>query len=284
MDTVNCHLEMPQVDGLPDNVMTVGRHLILNCQGEWDKTFDFTRANVKLAENQKYLIKVLKAEARSISSFDVEFTLYSAGQIKLPSFILTDGTHEITLGAQQFQVGTMIEKTEDGKPPQPFGPILPLKLVWPPIYLFLSLILILSAITFFVLKLRRRARYKRLIEGLKQYDSTLEPDLQFYKSMRGLEKMQYPLADLENAFRVYALRVFQVPFFDLNPAQSVRFMKKRRPEFKKQRTQVQKFLDEFEELAKRTETVSSLERAELAKKLYRFVDTQEDLRNKAGAR
>lgn len=282
MADITCKSEIPNAEGLPPTALTVGRHIILNCEGQWNKSFDFTKATFKTNPNEKSIVKVLKAEAKSINSFNIDMTLYSAGQYKFPSLDLTDGTNEIVLGPQQFQVTSVLEKTEDGKPPPPFGPILPLKLVWPPIYFILFLILVGTAITLAVLKVRRRIRLKRLIEGLKQHDSPQSPDLQFYKTMRALEKKEYPLDELELTFRTFSLRIYQVPLFELNNGQALRFMKKRRPQFKKQRATVQKFLEEFEELVKRKETVTKAERNELAKKLYRFIDQQEVLRNQAG--
>ena len=273
MSQVICKSEIPKVEGLDDNQMTVGRHQILTCDGDWEKTFDFTKAEFKLEETQKYIFKVLKAEARSINSFEVDLTVYHAGTYQIPNLILTDGTNEIDLGSQKFQVKTVIEKTEDGKPPEPFGPMAPLSLHWPAIYLISSLLIVALLATFSVYRIRRRVRFKKLIDGLKQHDSSLDPEMQFYKSMRALEKMGYPISEIEQAFRLYALRVFQLPLFDLNNRQAIRFMKKHRPQYKKQRPQLQKFLDEFEELRKNS-NLDAADKNQFVKKLYRFIDAQ----------
>ncbi len=271
MAAVRCKTEIPAVEGLEANQMSVGRHMILNCEGEFTKAFDFSKAFIKMDENSKNTVRVFKAEARTPDSFDVNLTLYAAGQYQFPDLLLSDGTNEISLGRQQFQVKTVLEKTEDGKPPPPFGPVLPLTLAWPPIYAILFFAVLASGLVFLILSLRRRSRLKRLIDRLKTHDSSIDADVQFYRTMRLLEKSGYPVSEMEEAFRLYALRIFQLPLFDLNNRQSLNFLKKRRPQFKKHRASLQKFLGDFEVLSKKNDLTAD-DKLQLAKRLYRFVD------------
>ena len=44
MEAVNCKLNIPKVEGLADQLLTVGRRLTLACDGAWDKQFNFTEA------------------------------------------------------------------------------------------------------------------------------------------------------------------------------------------------------------------------------------------------
>lgn len=250
MADLKCATDLPKVDGLEDGQMTVGRHQILKCDGDWNKAFDFSKADIKLEEKSKVAVKIFKVEARDTSSFEIDFTLYQSGKFQFPNFILTDGTNEIDLGAQNFDVISVIKPPTDGKPPEPFGPIAPLNLAWPAIYFISLFVVVLTVVAVTFSTVRRRQRYKRLIDGLKQYDSALDPDLQFYRSMRLLEKENYPIAEIEKAFRLYVLRIFQLPVFDLNNGQAIRFMKKRRPQYQKQRAQLKKLFEEFEELGK----------------------------------
>lgn len=278
MDTVSCQLEISEVKGMDVNKITVGQHLYLKCDGIWDRSFEFNKTQIKTSEEQKYSIKALQAGANKKGGFDLDFTLYSAGDFQFQEFMITDGVREINLGPQKFQVASVITPPEDGKPPEPFGPILPLKLTWPTYY-FVSFLIFVGLILFaLILKLRRRARYKKLIDGLKIYNSTIDPDLQIYKSIRVAEKSNYPIADLEKYFRLYVLRVFQVPMFDLNNKQTIRFFKKRKSIYKKERLVVQKFLDEFEELSKKSESLSAAEKLEFVNKIYRFVDQTSQIR------
>lgn len=277
MDKVSCQLEIPEVKGLDVKGITVGQHLILTCEGMWDQSFEFNKAQIVMSEQGKYTARVLKAGANKKGGFDLDFTLYSAAEYDFPELVISDGVREISLGPQKFQVASVIVPPAEGKKPEPFGPVLPLSLVWPTSYFitfFIGLALLLFAL---ILQLRKRARYRKLMDGLKHYDSTMDPDLQIYKSIRVAEKQGYPLVDLERHFRLYVLRVFRVPMFDLNNKQIIRFFKKRKPNYKKERASIQKFLDEFEELGKKTD-FSQPEKVEFVNKIYRFVDQTRDIR------
>lgn len=278
MDQVSCRLEIPEIEGLKSQEMTVGRHAFLNCEGSWDKAFDFSKAQVKLEDSQKYQIKILKAEARTVNSFELDLTSYVAGPITFPEMILTDGTNEISLGKLSFQVQTVIEKTKDGQPPKPFGYAFPLELQWPVLYT----ILFVSAVVLFLIgliyQLQRAARFARLIADIQNYNSPISADLQFYKNLRVLEKQNYPLDEVEKTFRLYVLRSFEVPMFILSNRQINQFFKKRKSIFKNERLQVDKFLSEFEELQKNKKEVSTPEKLELINKLYRFVERTQQIR------
>lgn len=282
MDTVNCKIEIPEVKGLEANEMTVGRHLLMNCEGNWDKSFDFTKATVKLEDTNKYILKVLKAEARTVSSFDLDLTTYVAGNAQIPEMILTDGVHEISLGSQKFQTKSVLKPPQQGQtqePQKPFGYIFPLRLEWPTVYFVMAAAALVLFLVALIFQLRRAARFAKLIADLKEYNSSIEPDLQFYKSLRILEKQDYPIDELEKSFRLYVLRAFGVPMFVLNQRQIINFMKKRKPQFKTERQQIDKLLSEFDEINnKKAEKISAEAKQELIHKLYRFVDRTQSLK------
>lgn len=282
MDTVNCRIEMPEVKGLETGEMTVGRHLLMTCDGNWDKSFDFTQAKVKLEENNKYFLKVLKAEARNTNSFELDLTTYVAGEIDFPEMILTDGTHEISLGKQKFQTKSVLKPPQQGQtqePQKPFGYIFPLRLEWPALYFILAVAAAVLLLVGLIFQLRRAARFAKLIADLKEYNSSIEPDLQFYKSLRVLEKQNYPIPELEKSFRLYVLRAFGVPMFVLNQRQIINFLKKRKPQFKVERQQIDKLLSEFEEISKKNSAeIKAEEKQELIHKMYRFVDRTQNVK------
>ncbi len=283
MDQVKCKLEIPQVEGLNPQELTVGRHALLNCDGDWNKSFDFSKAQVKSDESSKYLLKVLKAEARSPRSFDVQFTTYMAGPLQFPDFILTDGTNEISLGSQQLNTVSVLEKPQPGQPPQkPYNFIFPLPLEWPTLYFILMVAVVILFLTALVLRVMKAARYARLIADLMNHDSAIQPDLQFYKTLRLAEKQGYPIDELEKAFRLYVLRVFKVPMFVLDNKQIVQFFKARKSMFKNERLQVERILSEFEEIRNTKKELSTGEKLELANKMYRFVDRTQGLNSSTG--
>ena len=283
MDQVKCKLEIPNVEGLNPQELTVGRHAFFNCEGEWNKAFDFSKAQVKTEESGKYVLKVLKAEARSANAFDVQFTTYAAGSLQYPDFILTDGTIEISLGAQQLNTVSVLEKPGPGQPPKkPYNFIFPLPLEWPTLYFVLVIAVVVLFIAALIYRLTKAARYARLIADLINHDSAVQPDLQFYKALRICEKQGYPIADLEKAFRLYVLRVFKVPMFVLDNKQIKQFFKDRKPAFKSERLQVERILSEFEEIQITKKELSTGEKLELANKMYRFVDRTQVLSARAG--
>lgn len=282
MDTVNCKIEIPEVKGLETNEMTVGRHVLMICEGSWDKSFDFSNAQIKLEDSHKYALKVLKAEARNTSFFELNATTYVAGDVQFPEMILTDGVHEINLGPQKFQTKSVLNPSPQGQaqePQKPFGFIFPLRLEWPTLYFILAASAVVLFLVGLILQLRRAARFAKLIADLKEYNSSIEPDLQFYKNLRVLEKQDYPISELEKSFRLYVLRTFGVPMFVLNQKQVINFLKKRKPQFKNERQQIDKLLGEFDEISKKKmEEISKEDKQELIQKLYRFVDRTQNLK------
>lgn len=284
MADLQCEKIIPPVSGLKDQEITVGRHVVFQCSGTWDKIFDFSKAQVKVEENSKYTVKVLKAEGRSVSSFDADVVFYSAGQYQFTDFVLSDGKNEIHLGQQNIKVESVIEKPADGKPPQPFGPILPIALNWPAYYLtgaigFLVLLLALAGWL-----LQRRVKYLKLILKLKDYDSSISADRQFYKAIRQSEIQDYPLDQVEHAFRFYITRAYGIPAFDLSDGGLLRFFKKRNPWFKKERVELKKILEDFKLLAKLPEAQLKEEKRLFIQKLYRFVDHAEAITKTKAAR
>lgn len=278
MDQVKCRIEIPDVEGLKPQEMTVGRHAIFSCEGDWNKSFDFTQAQVKLDEQDKYILKVFKAEARSGNSFDVNMTVYVAGEMQWPEMILTDGTNEIALGQQQMSIASVLQPAGPGQPPQkPYSYIFPMNLHWPLIYTALAAAAVVLFLVGLIYQLRRAARYARLIADLQQHKSSVSADLQFYKSLRSLEKQGYPTEELEKAFRLYVLRVFGVPMFVLSHRQILNFLKKRKRTFKAERQQIDVLLSEFEEAAKKKIHFSEAEKSDLVKKVYRFVDRTQNI-------
>ncbi len=269
---IQCERQIPIVSGLKDQEITVGRHVFLTCTGDYDKAFNFSAASIVSDEKNNLKIKILKAEARSANQFDIDFVFYSSGQFKFPDFIMTDGTLQISLGEQNFLIQTVIEPPKDGKAPEPFGPLFPLRLAWPISYTFIFVGVIIALLFSMAWTIRKRYRYRQLLAKLKNYESLTPPDLQFYKSIRQAEISGLPVNDLENAFRLYILRRFNVPAFDLKNASLLRFFKKNNPWLKKERLEIKKILEDIQSLGE-TEPEKKL----VIQKMYHFVDSAEVL-------
>ncbi len=198
---VNCTIQIPEIKGLEKDTLTVGRHFYLNCEGTWDKAFDFSKAFAIVDEKSKNTIKIFKIEARNANTFDVDIILYAAGELKTQNLKISDGATEIDLGAQTFKVKSVIEsKTE--KPPEPFGYMVS-ELNWPWEYTAAIVIFFIAAVGIILASLMNKMKWRGRIERLRQYDSAVSADSQFYKDVRRAEKKDFPIHDLEKSCKTY---------------------------------------------------------------------------------
>lgn len=277
MNQVKCTTNIPDVPDLKAQELTVGRHFFLECSGDWDKSFDFSKAQFLSDENSKYIFKLFKAEARSTDIFDVDMTLYTAGQVQFPDLMITDGALQISLGPQKFDVVSVLPKPDPAKqqagekqePPKPFGYAIS-NLQWPMAYTLIFAALILAVIIQAILIAARSRRWKQLADVVKAYDSVQTPENQFYKTIRELEKKNYPIADIEKAAKVYILRRFSVPIFNLNLKETISFIKKRHPQLKEQRRQVYNIVKDIEILAKDA-NLSTEQKTKFISRFYEFI-------------
>lgn len=271
MADVKCTTVIPDVPDLKAQELTVGRHFYLSCQGSWDKSFDFTKAQFVTDEQTKFILKLFKAEARSTDSFDVDMTLYTAGKVQLPDMIISDGTLQIALGPQQFEVVSVLPKPDPQKPepPKPFGYAIGM-LHWPMAYTIIFAVIVLAVIIQAIALAARTQRWKQLSAVVQSFESAQEPDNQFYKTIRELEKKDYPIGEIEKASKVYILRRFSVPIFNLDLRDTVAFIKKRHPQLKEQRRQVYNIVKDIELLAKE-ETLTTEQKTKFIKRFYEFI-------------
>jgi hypothetical protein len=302
MTDVRCTTQMPDVPGLEPQQLTVGRHFFLNCEGTWNRQFDFSKAQLVLenppsggakppsevVKTPPTVARVFKVEARDMNSFDVDLTLYATGNIRFTDFVLSDGEIKLSLGPQSFTVVSVLEKTKEmaapqaqapeskdnsaqagsAAAPQPFGYTY-FKLPWPTSYSMaaavLIFVLLLTGVTLFI----RRWRQRKLWLGLKNFDSPLTPDIQFYRELRKLEKRDYPLDDVERLCQIYVVRTFEIPMFEVSPRQVVGFLKKRHPHLKEERRLLYQILMDFGVLRRQS---SVDDRRKLLAQFYRFME------------
>lgn len=276
MQNFECQVSVPETEGLESGKITVGRHLIADCKGENTEGFDFAKASVK--PEAKYFLKIFSVKPETSGSFKMDFTFYLAGDKNLGEFPLTDGTNEIILNSQPLKIESVLKPSDDGKPQQPYGPMFPIGISVPGSYYLYALGLLAVLAIYLVIKGRRIHYYRKLKAKLNEYQSPVEPEAQFYRAVRSAEKQGYPLPELEKAFRLYSLRSYRLPLFDLSNQRAIRYFKRNYPEHKDARIQLQKLLGEFEVL-NQTQVVDEERKAQLVKKLYKFVDHHKGLSN-----
>jgi hypothetical protein len=277
MGQLNCQTEIVETPGLEANQMTVGRHLNVNCSGDALTGFNFSAAKIQIQEEATLAYRLFKAEP-SGEGVKLDMTVYKAGEVNISELTLTDGTNQFQLMANAIKVTSVLKAPEQGqKPQEPYGPIFPVAIPIPVIYLAslgLAFALLLVAV---ILKIRQLTILRRLSVGLRKYDSPTAPDTQFYRSVRQSEKNSYDLSELEKAFMLYNVRSYKVPLFELSPRKALRYFKKQHPQHKKARLALDRFLVEFDELNKRGNQVSEETKHELIKKMYRYVETHRGL-------
>ncbi len=272
---IKCTTQIPEILGLEKDTLTVGRHFYLNCEGLWDKEFDFSKAFAVVDENSKNTIKVFKIEARNSNSFDVDMILYVAGELKTTNFKISDGVREIDLGAQSFTVQSVIDqKTE--KPPEPFGYIVS-ELQWPWQYSVIAVLIFIIVIGSLLAQILNKMKWRGRIDRLRQYDSPLPADSQFYKEIRKSEKKEFPISDIEKHCKQYILRIYQVPIFELSNRQIISYIKKKYPRLKTERRQIFNLLQDIRILQKDSNIDK---RKKFVEQCYRFVDATEDLKSR----
>lgn len=282
MNSLSCTALIPEIKGLKDQEITVGRHVFLQCRGDFAKDIVWKQLAVKSEEkNPDYRVKILTAKAVGNSELNLDITFYSAGELKYSDLVLTDGQNEIHLGTQNFKIESVIEKSKDQKPPEPFGPILPAYLAWPFFYTLIILGVSLLILALIAWVIQRRLYYRKLVTKLKDYDSSIPRDLQFYKAVRSSETSHHQLTDLERAFRLYILRAYKIPAFDLKDKELISYFKRVNPWFKKERLEIKKILSDIQLVKIKSEDSQTKDieilKKSLIQKMYLFADRTESL-------
>lgn len=283
MSNLNCQINIPEVSGLNANEITVGRHFLIHCQGQWDKAFDFSKAQLVLGPKEQYILKLFKSEARDTQSFDLDVTTYVAGKIDIPNLEMSDGQHQMQIGQIQFEVQSVLPKPEPQKQgqaqqleqPKPYGYVFG-QIQWPLLYTLIALGFVFVGVIYLIWKAMRRQKLKNLQTHVRSYESAQEPEQQFYKTLRQIEKKEYPLDDLIKACRVYILRQYQLPVFDLSITDCDRILKRQFVRFSDHRKIVINMLKDIEHLSKKTD-VSIDQKNKFIKNFYDFVEKCESL-------
>lgn len=290
MEPVNCKLNIPKVEGLEDQLLTVGRRFVLACDGEWEKQFNFTQARLDASGLKPEMARVFQAQAIDLKGFEIDATFYVATKFPAQSLTLKDGTFEIPLNTPEFQVQSVLPSAQQAQQPngqqqqsqqqqpQPFGFLLS-DIPWPKVYFILGGALILIILFGFAVSFLRRRYWKKLETDLRNYDSPLSPEGQAYRNLRHLDKNGFSVIEFKKLIYLYILRRYQTPIFELKDSKSNRrlnsYLKSKWPRLKNQRRQIFHFINDIQAL----ESLLPVDQAENSKKVirrfYDFVDDSE---------
>lgn len=232
-----CELKIPNQSGLEDNVLTVGRIFQMNCSATIPENFNFDAAHFELAENDKLAFKVFKFAAEDKTRIVAESTLYRSGEWKIDDLILTDGQQKISLGKFEVVVKSVIQ---EGVKAEPYGPIGPLIIPIPWVYIFIIVSAVLFALGSLGLNWRRRWQRKSLLKRLREYETPLSALQQFHSESRRWqrensffydpkvsdESISRVLKEIDLQVRVYFIRRFQIPAIEWNQKLILKDLKK----------------------------------------------------------
>lgn len=258
MIDLQCKIEIPQVQGLQDNELTVGREFLFVCDGEFPKDLAQDKLSFIKTPEMKYQIKLLGFEFRSPTQADIKATSYVVGPLRLPQLQLTDGNHILNLGDQAFTLATVIQppkqgaeteagtEQQSGQPQQaqqqvqPFPAMGPMNIPVPSLYwAILGVVLGGLFVTIFY-KIFRVIQRKNMLERLKQYDSVQSPEQQYHASYRKLQRtspvfyeqavssedVQAVVSDTMVFLKTYLTRKYKVPALECNDRLILKDLKK----------------------------------------------------------
>lgn len=193
MASIQCKTEIPSIEGLKENEVTVGREFFLACEGDFPKDLVQEKLSFVLKPEQKYSIQLLNFEFRSPTKADIKVTAYKAGNIQFQDLQVTDGSQTLSLGPVQYVVQTVIQQPQSGPGQQPvkqepYGPIGPASMSVPMLYVAILAAVVGLVILIFAGKIYRIVQRRNMLERLKEHDSALSPLAQFHQNLRRLQR------------------------------------------------------------------------------------------------
>lgn len=272
MAEIKCALIIPEAPGLTSQQLTVGRHFVFQCEGEVPADFNLSQAQLVTAEANKYEFKLMRTTGAK-NGFSLDCVSYMAGDIKTNQLQLTDGQSQIAVTIQPIKVDSVLEtNTTAEKPQEPFGFTMS-RMDWPLGYTVFFILVFCAIMALIILRIKSRHRIRRLMKEMKDYNSAMAADSQFYKNIRVFEKQNYPIDQVEKQFRIYVIRKYQVPLFGLGLNEGMRFIKKRWPTLVNERRELKNILMDLKKMSQKP---NPEETKKYLKKLYKFVDDSED--------
>lgn len=225
MSALSCQVDIPQVSGLADQSLSVGREFYLVCHGEFPANLNLDHLSFELSPSDKYSLKLLGFEKRNPTQADLKVTSYLVGGHQLKNLILTDGSLKIDLGDVQFQVASIQDPARPRQ--EPYGPMGPLALRWPLSYWLILAALVGMVILIAGLRIWRKIQRQRWLSECRSYDHAMGPMSQAQAELRKIykkysflwdEKEALPtveiqknyLEELRKIIQIYLIRRFQV--------------------------------------------------------------------------
>lgn len=253
-----CKVEIPNVQGLEPNVLTVGREFVWSCAGTWPGWASEAGLRFFLEPQHQYSLKLLRAEKVSPDTLELLATTYTHGQVDLPNVIFGTETEKVELGPLHLEVRSV----QDPQNPvaEPYGPLGPIGIGVPLVYWLILAAVILALVSASGFRWLRYSQRRRLLEKMREHDSPLSPIAEFHQNIRRLQRQRALYAgtvisaeeprevmkELERFFRIFFLRKFRLPAFDWSDRVLLgQFRRQHKNQAKENAEALRKLLKEF---------------------------------------
>ncbi len=227
-----CSIEKPEQ-------VTVGDKFKLTCSGQSLPTLEGKVALRFEKPEHEHALDVLDTIRVESNGGQFVVTGYRPGKYdKIENMKLTDGKRSVTISPQTWEVISILPKDQQ-PPPEPFPAYGPFILSWP-LWLWLTIVLVIGSIAFIIYRfIKRRRDLAKLKERLKQHTSALGALGQFHKDMRALARKvtvslkqtvaKEHIVELNQIFRYYFVREFWIPAQEWTSKETLKEIKRAHP-------------------------------------------------------
>lgn len=289
MATVQCQVDIPKVEGLKDQELTVGREFFLICKGEWPKDLIQEKLYLVFPEAQKYQIQLLGFEFRTTEEADLKVTSHKAVPVHFENLQISDGQQTVNLGKVDYQVQTVIERPQDpSQKVEAYGALGPASIPIPLVYVIAIALVVAGIGGWLTVRVYRYSQRRRLLAKLKEHDSALSPLNQYHQSMRRLHRdntvffghhktveghVLAAFEELSAMFYLFLTRELHVPAFDWSPSLILSNVKKYHSEvYQEMSLDLKKLLREYASAAKNKNSLSEKDIVVLSEQTRRLVE------------
>lgn len=294
MAAIECKTEIPEVPGLKEAELTVGRDFLLVCEGEFPRDLVQEKLQFVLKPEQKYQIHFRGFEFRSPTVADIKITTYTPGSVQFQDLQISDGAQTLSLGPVSYQVQSVLPPPNPQEPAakqEPFGPFGPAGMSVPALYWGILAAIVGLVLATVVAKIYRVLQRRNMLDKLKEHDSALSPLSQFHQSMRKLsrvnsvffgvdtvpaEDVRTCLEQVDGMLRLFLTRRFRVPAMEWNDRLILQDLKKyNRHVFDLYGMDLKKLLMELRRAMQDKETVTALDALNIATQCRTLVEKME---------
>lgn len=298
MAAIQCKVEIPNVSGLKENELTVGREFLLACEGEFPKNLAQDKLQLVVKPEQKYSIKLLGFEFRSATQADIKVTSYTPGQVQFENLQIGDESQVVDLGPVSYKLESVLPPPEPPKhgeqqaKVEPYGPIGPMTISVPNLYWAILASIIGLIVLFIAARIFRYVQRRNMIERLKEHDSALSPVAEFHQNFRRMQRVNtvffggqakpedIPLCldETRGMLKLYITRRYQIPALEWGPRLILKNLKKYHPKvYQETGDELEKLIKEFLHAHEDRAGISSSDMLNLTKRTRLLVEEMERL-------